>query len=174
MPVTHIINISKAENIKVRVATQKWIRFVDMNCTLNATNTWIVRIYYTLYIQMCVLLCFRRCWPDPSDTVGRRDTFRTVIPINAGANSELPLARVLPLELELGYGRRVEDSGAQTPNPCWQVSWRTLCGRLRHIMHIIWERELGQVLSHYVLHFTAASHTCGLAKRHNNANVWGW
>jgi len=45
-----------------------------------------------------------------------------VIPINAGANSELPLARVLPLELELGYGRRVEDSGAQTPNPCWQVS----------------------------------------------------
>lgn len=137
-------------------------------------------IYYTLYIKTCYLLCFRRCWPDPSDTVGRRDAFRTVIPINAGANSELPLARVPQLELELGYGRRVEDCGAQTPNPCWQVSWRTLDALYNthsplacpH-MHIKW--ELGQVLrAHYVLHFTAASHTCGwhsAAKRHYNINA---
>jgi hypothetical protein len=74
-------------------------------------------------LSIVFTICFRRCWPDPSDTVGRREAFRTVVPINgAGAHTELPLARVPPLDLELGHGRRVEDCTAHIPNPCWQVS----------------------------------------------------
>lgn len=123
-----IINISKPENIKactkmnpVFVLCPSYFKYHTIT---NFARMYSLNLLQNYSNMMCVLFCFRRCWPDPSDTVGRRDAFRTVIPINAGANSELPLARVPPLELELGYGRRVEDSGAQTPNPCWQVSWR--------------------------------------------------